>query len=255
MGLNLKDILTQAEFILNKDQLGDPVKPETYQVLIKVINEEFFNSELKKINDLSIQENKNIETYIINDSALFKFKQIFNLFGIGSSPTFSIPNDYKRYISLSVQVNGQMYSCEILDEGELDQRISSVIGKSIHNHPIATIIGTLIRIIPNYFTGVKFTYLRSPAVPFYDYCTNQVDDEIYMPTGSQIRSYEGNLTLFDVNDNILNRNINNISGLTLPYISKSVEFEYDDRFIPRIIDLLVEKLGAHSREVLISNKS
>lgn len=255
MSLNLHEIKAEAEFILNKDQKGDPVKPETYQILLKVIGEEFFNFELQKMLSRSNIENKELETYLITDSALFKFKKIWQSFILADAFTVQLPTDFKRHVSLSVRIDNKMLSCEIVDEDEYDKRISSVVGKSIVSYPIATIIGNLIRAVPNDFSGMKFTYLRKPLVPFYDYCVNSVDEIVFMPENSVIKTEAGKEMLYDFNDFLLAEDVTHLDTPTIPYTSQTVEFEYDDRFIPMIIDLLVEKLGAKSREVLISKKN
>lgn len=64
----------------------------------------------------------------------------------------------------------------------------SALNGDIANVPVGFVENGRIEFIPNDLTDFILTYLRTPAVPYFDFCVSSSDQLVFMPVGSYINN-------------------------------------------------------------------
>lgn len=105
-------------------------------------------------------------------------------------------------------------------------------------------------------SGVNMVYLRKPADINFDYCIIEDTDTIlYMPVNSYIDYTNGfddaeGYTLYSDGTPLSTGVIHNIAAV-YPYISQSVEFEWEDRMMTKIMGMILEAMGVNLKDQFV----
>ena len=270
----LGEILKYCNYVMNRDQLGDPVDPEEFNVLLSVVNIEKFNLDWKELVQLMNASNEagktgdnDMDHLLYEMTSLHRFLTSIEV----SSPYFavSLPADYRRLWRVQVRYKNSLFhdddmwrKAEIISNpNELNSSSQDFLSKVSREHPIAYIMydpdffaheGYGIYGIPyNDVQSYKAWYLRNPKDAYYDYCVTETDLFLYMPPGSQVKTDN---KLYDSDDNVLEENVSVPHG-SLPYTSKSVELDWDIDEHVEFANLIIEKMSVYNREEKITQFS
>ena len=167
--MNLGDLIKYCNFLMNRDQLGDPVDPDDINVLLKVVNLQKFEDEYKELLMLSAQKEIPLSVLITISNPLNTFKKEYE--GQGETPM-----GYHYYVSLRGFYNGIYRPIDVLTEQQYDERSIDPVGRPFTEYPIAKYMPGEFVFHPIKMDPTKITYLRLPIEPYYDSCLSQMDE-------------------------------------------------------------------------------
>lgn len=260
--MTLGEILKYCNYVMNRDQLGDPVDPEEFNVLLSVVNIEKFNLDWKKLvqvmnasNEAGKTGDNDMDHLLYEMTSLHRFL-VFNEYGIYKFAA-PLPADYRRVWRVQVLYEDEdlWRKAEIISNpNELNSSSQDFLSKVSREHPIAYIMYD-----PDYFAyegygiygipqddcdRLRVWHLRNPKDAYYDYCVTETDLFLYMPPGSQVKTDN---KLYDSGNNVLEENVSVPHG-SLPYTSKSVELDWDIDEHVEFANLIIEKMSVYNRE-------
>lgn len=236
----------------SKHYSGKTLTPELFtDVLIKE-NIELF---AKVFQDVKVSMEKNDST-LSEAVSLIGGINIFLEYTTGAlvDGVMTFPANYCYYDAFYLPSLGLTRPVEVLLEADAQRRKTSMLSRSLLEHPICVITGNKAMFTPKIIgqtIACSYSYLRNPLDPFYDYCI-KVDSntEVYMPVGSVIvaRAAEWDLKESPTGSVIAS----NVTHLLFPaqaYTSRTVELEWDDTEIVTIIKSITEKEGVSLRDL------
>lgn len=235
-----------------KHYSGKTLTPEMFTDVVIKENIELF---AKVFQDVKVSMEK-------NDSSL---SEAVNL--IGGLSTFlkyltdktvtdgilTLESDYYYYDAFYLQSAGLFRPVEVLLEADAQMRKTSMLSRSLTEHPICVIAEEKARFTPNFGKSVKcnYSYLKRPIDPFYDYCI-KVDSNtpVYMPVGSVITASPG--AGWDLKASaggaIIAQNVTHLLFPSQEYPSRTVELEFEDSEILTIIKNILTREGIALRD-------
>jgi hypothetical protein len=254
--MTLYDIFEITNFISGKFPTGATLPPARLNLLIPEIQDDMFYSEANQILKASLGNpdvlNKILSASIVNP---FKKNEAISLDATGSG---TLPKDYNRYLILGADYNGGYRRIDIISENEyLNRRVSALARAEIN--PFAKIGAGMIYVVPFDVGSANLDYLSKPKVPYFDWCQDGDNPNklIYMPTGSYINSVLGVNILYDVNNDLIASNVTKDMNV-LPYVSKTVELEWETyvhfRFVSRLLRFVGVNLGEAEVEKFAQQK-
>lgn len=246
--MNLDKIRNYINFVINKDQLGEPQSPQSFNVLLPVVSLEKYELEYEKW-----LKTRNSDTPLIR----FRMKSTPSV----ADGEVSKPDDYMYFISLLVEDNDVYKVVTITDPATLDNMRFNLLEQSPVELPAGTEMSDRFLVYPNPRgrSNGELKYFRSPVEPYYDTCIDSIDNEIYMPVGSYIfdraltteehastdipeLSTDGSLNLYSSADVLLTSNVSK-SGVSGFYRSLSVELDWDETEHLSIAEMIVARVG------------
>lgn len=151
-----------------------------------------------------------------------------------------------------------MVNVELLSYTLLPKYRGSVLNGNPEEAPKGFVGGGYVEFIPNEIDDVVFVYLRTPAKPYYDFCMDSNDTEIFMPEGSYIVATEGEpgvfgapYMLYDYEGNLLNGDVTK-SGATFPYTSLTVNLDWEETNHVRFANNVAHKLGINLHNTVLT---
>ena len=243
--MNLQSILDLVNFVSDKEQQGKALTEDTYNTLLPSVNWEMFTFGMTEIVKDGLTP---ISGELISVSMLNPFKKTGQLSPVNGS--VNLPGDYVRFLSFGqygyntgeVTVDSQYREITPVSPDQFMRTQNNVYARP-DIHPVLKILGTTVYFIPNDIPLVNLDYLRTPKVPFYDYCQNEIGDAIYMPVDSYINSIDDVNYLYDSNRNQLASNVTKDDMNVLPCTAKTVELEWEERFYNDFILRILSKVG------------
>lgn len=218
--MNISEKYSAVLFELNKDQRGNAFGPDEFNLGVQVINIDYFKTkfglpeEYRPGMPLPGQAWE-VTHKISEDMMLFKEhlgSDVAPLY-IDSMGFAILPSDY---IHLST-VFTNFGDVEVLNDDDYSGRLFAVLKKPTVKNAVCRILNGKLEFAPKELSSAKFTYLRMPKAPFFDY--NVVDDEpVYLPEGG---THDG-------------------SVLPIGTASRTVQFEWPEQTHSDIINLLVQ---------------
>lgn len=203
--MNLDELYKFINYITNKEQSGNTIPPDTYNLLLKTANIDVFRVKYGlpqeyKGGALPIQAYESIQ--LITD-ALSPFKVVMgedNPLLINEDGKAKIPNDYVHYSSLIYKqyvYNSGKYvidecgnevfiqekskykyrNIEVLKDAEVGDYLSNSLKYPTKENPVCCFYNDYIQFYPKDLHNVIFVYLRLPVTPYYYY--EILDDYTY----------------------------------------------------------------------------
>ena len=253
--MTIKQILDFVNFIANKEQQGQTLRPIDFNNLLSGFNVKVFNDELMGVEVMAKAQGMPMYTALYNASSLKKFRKFATLTTDALGIT-SLPNDYVHYTSIVGKYNGAMRPIDVISEEEMVTRRISMTEIPLTLKPACTMYGTTVRFFPNDIghganQAAELSYIKFPVTPNYDYCLS-VDTglEIFMPVGSFINAFnDGTQNLYLVDSTLVASNVELpiIQGY-LPYTSQTVELEWEERFHMIFVKLLLDAIGVNLKD-------
>lgn len=208
-------IFDLVNLLIRKEKEGNTITPDDF-------SKELYMSSIEKGNaDYEYYE----QSRVITDSlrSLVKSESISLTNGIGDF-TASI-SDYWHLIGITTP----LAKLSVLTEAQFDEYKYSDLLEPTTDFPVCKISGDNVVVLPDSIPSVDFSYLSTPAVPFYDYYIDVNDDYVYMPVGSSHLLASGE----EYRDGTTSDTVNSIS----------VEMSYPNNERVQVVYMLLQKLG------------
>jgi hypothetical protein len=241
-------ILGYINFVANKFQEGLVLTPEQYNILGNTYNQLLFQREYEMVEVFARQQGKEIYEVLHNSTSLriFKGEEEITI----SNGEGDLPEDYVFCYALEAKYGDTIKMIDIVPERTFLIKRSD-ISSNIDYNPIATLGPTTLKVAPSP-DSVTMIYLRKPADIIYDYCViEDTDTVIYMPPGSVIDddgSSSGGYELQDENGDLIMSGVVHHTADEYPYDSQSVEFEWEDRMMTKIMGMILESMGVNLKD-------
>ena len=269
--MDLAQLKSYINYVLNKDQMGEPLSADYYNILLLVSNQGYYDLNYKEILDLSAANAGTVTAKLFNNNPLKRFLKNKSYSDVVLSP-IPLPDDFKKTINAVVLYTGQVSSnytppddnpqleeqsswrtVNLVTVEELDKIRFNVLSRRLTRHPVMSELPEGFHLIPMHPKYFNVNYLRKVNDPFYDYCIGADDDvEHYMPVNSYIDEDNGTYNLYDGTGNLLVSNVIHLTATVFPYYSKSRELDWDENDISKIGDLIIGIASAKNRELELS---
>jgi len=240
--MNLGELYSYIEYVTNKDKLGEPLSPENYQTLLKVADTQYYKSEFGKIL-LALDKSGDAILKLFNNSPLYRFLAQATLTVTGGKA--SLPTDLGYTINGTVLLGGSWKFAEFLSVEDADMRKYNILSPDLALKPIFTQAPTGYNFIPSSITSASVNYLKKVVSPYFDYCIGSDDNVYYMPVGSSITAAGD---LIDSSSNVIVSGVTHPDNPTLPYTSKSVEFDWDEVDQVKLADMIIEMASIRAKD-------
>lgn len=240
--MNLGELRNYINFVINKDQLGEPQSPESYNTLLPVVSIEKYNQEYDKW--VKTKESDPLKRFIK------KFESNME------NGELSLPSDYKYFISLLLEDDGVSKVVNMVSD--IDQRFN-LLDPSPVELPIGAELPQTIEVYPATSGKTQLRYFRTPVEPYYDFCMDSEDNEIYMPINSFIYDHafieeddpgpaltDSVMNLYTNIGEVLATNVTKTGGF---YRSKSVELDWSVTDHLAIAEMIIAKVSRKNKEL------
>jgi hypothetical protein len=241
--MTLQQILNFVNFVIRKSQAGDTMTPEQYNDLLAGFNVQMFHDELQQVEVMAKAQGIPMYRALHTASALLRYIQYINL--QTNAGITNTPDDYVHYIGIISVYNGAVRDIDVISREEMNNRRSSLLESQLNIKPAAIIEASTIFVFPKDVGStalhkLEFSYLRMPCTPIYDYCLQESTGKyFYMPVGSFINN-SNNFYLFGATSptavNVYHPN----KVVGTQYTSTTVELDWDERFIMRFVQALLQ---------------
>lgn len=230
--MTLEEIRQYIQIKLNKNQQGWSLTPVRFNILLKALNIDYYESKVQKP-DAPNMGYEFSKKYI----DLFRvFKKRVTIPLVDQKGV--IPDDYRHYSSVYYdRYYNSTEGCDMdidsrfipyIKDSKLIRRITSSIEKPTLDFPLWTFIDNEIVVYPKEIKNIVFTYLRKPLDPYYDYDIVSSKEQ-YLPPG----------------ETHVNSTVEPIGSA-----SKSVELEYPEAVHIEIADWLYEVASTSLKDQL-----
>jgi len=241
--------------LARKDGKGNVVSPQAIVNWLTYVMLDDFNNLLTQALTLAEQRQVALANVIFDIKDLRQFVKTDTLSlsmvttgGINRIRA-ALPGDFKYELGCTAA----MVNVELLSYTLLPKYRGSVLNDNPEESPKGFVGGGYVEFIPNNVDNVVFVYLRTPAKPYYDFCMDANDAEIFMPAGSGITLNSGTAKyeLMDSDGNILNADVTK-SGATFPYTSLTVDLDWDEINHVRFANNVAHKLGINLHNTILT---
>jgi hypothetical protein len=248
--------------LARKDGKGNVVSPGAIVNWLTFVMLDNFNDLMTQALTLAEQRQTGLANVIFDIKDLRQFVKTIELstpttgtYGTLTTNRFALPSDFKYELGGTVNYNTPtpIASLELLSSTLLPKYRGSVVNGNPEESPKGFIGGGYIETIPNDINEVVLVYLRTPAKPYYDFCLDSLDNEIFMPVGSTIRLNQP-LSRYDLSSatgDVLATNVVK-SGATYPYASLTVELDWDETNHVRFANVVAHKLGINLKNPILT---
>ncbi len=236
-----EEIINYCNYLITKDQIGDPISPIEYSSIISIVNIEVFNREKKRLIELSMGDHyKFIE--LLRDSYLQDTKRTLTV--ETELRELTLDKNVDMLLTCTAFCNGAIKKVSIVSEGKASDMDSGLWDSE--DVPYVYTIGNVL-----YFSQkvsqIKIIYLRLPEKPIYDYfITSDKFLHYYLPPDYKVVLQNGQYNVLSGAGKMYFTNIEHpkIDG----YISKSIEFGWKESMLDIVVNLIFEKMGISMRE-------
>ena len=166
-----------------------------------------------------------------------------------------LPDDFKYELGCT----SGMIDVELLSYTLLPKYRGSVINGNPAESPKGFVGGGHIEFIPNDLTDLALVYLRTPAKPYYDFCMDRLDNEIFMPAGSVISPTQvtdhfslATATGVGLNPDVIRDGLIWDPNIQHAYDSKTIELDWDEINHVRFANMVAHKLGINLKNQILT---
>lgn len=190
--MTLQEILNLCNYAANKEQSGNTLSPEQYNIILKAVNLYHFKRKIGLTEEYSIgkpmpQQALEITQRIADDLSPFLVQ--LNPLTIDVVGEADLPTNYFYPVNIGydyVDSNGTKYNkaVEVLKQHELEIILGNSLKQPTKKNPACIIYDTYIQFYPIDLVYVRFNYYRLPNTPVYAYTIDINDNIIYNAAGS-----------------------------------------------------------------------
>lgn len=240
--------------LARKDGKGNVIQPSAIVNWLTFVMLDDFNNLLTEAQSLAERNNIPLANVIFDVKDLRRFVKSealsvnHVLVGGINSARASLPDDFKYELGCTAN----MVNVELLSSTLLHKYRGSVLNGNPEESPKAFVGGGYMEVVPNDLTGLVLTYLRTPAKPFYDFCIDENDNEVFMPVGSYIiyNPNEDETELHASDGTFIIAPVIK-QGISLPYTSQTVELDWDEINHVRFANNVAHKLGINLKNAAL----
>jgi hypothetical protein len=241
MTLTHQNIIDYCNYLINKDQVADPISPLEYNAIIPVVNIEIYNREKQRLLQLSQgQHMKFVE--LVRDSYLQDVKKEYD---DGGGETYQLPDDCDYLLTVRAITDNYGVKVNLVSEDKAYEMANGLVDGSDAIYAYQVGKNLKMSVVSNI---VWMIYLAIPETPVFDYYIDSDNNYQYLHLGHKIIFSRPDYEVYDSNGNIV------ASGISYPhidgYLSKSKEFAWRDSVTTTIVNLIFEKMGINIREQL-----
>ena len=239
--MTLNDLRNYINFVINKDQLGEPQSPESYNTLLPVVSIEKYNMEY----DIWLKTAKS------EPLRRFIKKHVSNM----SEGNLTLPVDYKYFISLLLEDDGVYKVVNMVSD--IDNQRFNLLDHSPVELPIGAELPDQIEVYPATSGKTELRYFRLPGTPYYDSCMDANDNEVFMPVGSYITDGDNVYDLYAEDRTLIVSDVQhpNYSPVIRPgtsnppYFSKTAELDWSETDHLAVAEMIIAKVSRKNREL------
>lgn len=206
--------------VLAKESRGNIIKPGRFSYLLEQANTEYFNQQYEKWSG----------SQTILDS-LRPFVEVDEVLSTttGTGDLTGLSQTYRNAIGARATSDDALV--DIVTPVEWNAWIGDTVMTGTSDYPLAVIDGSNIKVYPTSISSIKFSYLREPATPIFDYYIDANYTVQYLTEGQS----EYPLKTGEVGS----------SGETADteVTSTSIDLEWENSDVVNIISIILEKLG------------
>jgi hypothetical protein len=242
MTLTHKNILDYCNYLINKDQVADPISPEEYNAIIPVVNIEVYNREKQRLLQLAQgQHMKFVE--LVRDSYLQDVKREYDDEG---GVTYQLPGNCDYLLTVRAITDNYGVKVNLVSEDKAYEMANGLVDGSDAIYAYQVGKNLKMSVVSN---SVWMIYLAIPETPVFDYYIDSDNNFQYLPVGATVQQSTTYGSGWDVqvNGTVIATNINYPNS---QHTSKSKEFAWRDSVTTTIVNLIFEKMGINIREQL-----
>jgi hypothetical protein len=217
---NLGNIYNQVLIQLGKDQFGGYVTPDNFNELCSKVNITKLN-QLIDVFEQTREVSRDLENFIKTLGDPTNTPMTFDSYGYANIPDdyfYFARGEYNELLNKCDTNISKLRMVEYLDQATFNARVTSDLKAPTKRQPILTVQNDKFIIRP-IIPSIRFTYVKNPETPFFDY--DIINDEIvYLPPNE-----------VHVNSSVLP------AGTP----SLSVEFEFNVAVYPDLVNLFVRE--------------
>lgn len=163
------DIFKYTNFILNQDVSGNMIRPEDFDLALRVYSIKHYQALLKKY-----EEDK------IITSSIRRFRELEEVALVNGDG--ELPEDFRYNSSLTCFFGAeQKVKVDFVTDEEWSDRMTSSFMQPSLRHPIAILTGLNdIKVLPVEIEMVELSYLRSPDTPVFVVSYDSDDNMVYV---------------------------------------------------------------------------
>lgn len=252
------DISTFVRYVYDlarKDGKGNVVSPQAIVNWLTYVMLDDFNSLLTQALTLAEQKQVALANVIFDIKDLRQFVKttlispaMYAPIGGISQSKAPLPDDFKYELGCTYN----MVNVDLLSSTLLPKYRGSVINGNPEESPKGFVGGGYIEFLPNDISDCVLVYLRTPAKPYYDFCMDENDAEIFMPVGSYINQVNFVDILYDVNNNVIATGVIKDVNHLYPYNSLTVDLDWDEINHVRFANNVAHKLGINLKNPILT---
>lgn len=239
MTLTHQNIIDYCNYLINKDQVADPISPLEYNAIIPVVNIEIYNREKQRLLQLAQgQHMKFVE--LVRDSYLQDVKKEYN---DGGGETYELPDDCDYLLTVRAITDNYGVKVNLVSEDRAYEMANGLVDGSDAIYAYQVGKNLKMSVVSN---SVWMIYLAIPETPVFDYYIDSDNNFQYLPVGANTN---GSGVFWEV---LLN-GVTLAQSINYPHFnhtSKSKEFAWRDSVATTIVNLIFEKMGINIREQL-----
>jgi hypothetical protein len=251
--MTIREFVQYCRDVSNKDENGNGFDIDQFNVQIKVVNVEKFQSYWKLAEDMAAAQKEALSAIIFRLQELSDFiEPIYDLTLVSEvGPVYSFrfaafPSDYRYFMGMIIDDK----PADLRPYTEINKFRRGLLNGDPDGRPLVFEGPGMFEFIPNDVKGATLTYLRIPKTPYYDWCLDSNDNEVFMPVGSYVQ-WNPSLKvfcLFDENGSLMVTSVSrdDFSKLST-YTSKTQELEWEDTMHVHMANAVLEKLGVNLR--------
>lgn len=173
--ITLDDILLTVNTLIRIRGIELKVSVESFNALIKRSNIEYLNFRYEKW-----EESR-------SESDDLKFLKDVNESEAVVAGLWTIPANFYRLSSISVDTAGTPTYCDMITDMELQERLIDSLTEPSTTYPVCTVDSGNIRFYPSTITSADINYIRYPATPDY---VLKLDNGIYIYDSASSTEFE-----------------------------------------------------------------
>jgi len=232
-----------------KDHKGVVLPPPVFNNWIAFVSLDMFENIFTQAQQLAAQGNRDVSDVILKLGVFGNFVKDVNpnpaqqpIAGVNVG-YIEIPTDF-RY-ALGMIADGNIIT--IKSPTMKAKYRGAVVNGDIGNNPVAFVEDKIIEFLPNDLGKIVLIYLRKPAVPYYDYCMDSRDQQVFMPVGSICKKDDALITNLYKSGGVTVITAGVTANGPLPYTSLTTELDWDESQHTKIADQVAQKLGVNLR--------
>jgi len=229
--MTLDRLYKLVEHYSSKHYSGKTLTPELFTDVLVRESVELFGIVFRDIKTVMEQKQKSLNeavSLIGGIEPFIKYKEGATVNGVGK---LSLEEDYYYHDIFYLKLNSLYRPVEVVTEKDAQLLKTNMISRSLWENPIGVIDSKIsVMFTPKQESLCNYSYLKLPAVPYYDYCIDLSNNtQVYMPVGSSIVvSPDTGNDLQDSGGGVIRYNVEHLSDPDIPYNSQTIELEWKD---------------------------